>query len=266
MAKQQYRLEAYVAQAIGSRLRQEDAMMFSSEEASIDKGVLAVLADGMGGMADGDKFSGIATQEMIAHFENEPLEPDMCQCLLNCYAAAQKRAIAEQEPDDDEGGSTVTALLIRQDESKCECAFLSVGDSRIYLLRGEGLIQLNREQVLGPLLDERAALGVISREEAEMNIRRNALINHLGREGMVECDVCAHPFKLVQGDRLVLMSDGVFGTLNDDELLELLQRPLEETAEAVIDAVVAKDKPRQDNCSILLIGIEPLENDGEQGD
>lgn len=261
MAKNGFRLEASAAQDLGSRQRQEDAWKFSSEEASLTKGVLAVLADGMGGMADGDKFSGIATREMIGHFETAPLEKDMCRCLLDCYAAAQKVAIAEQEPDDDEGGSTVTAVLIREDK----CAFLSVGDSRIYLVRGKGIIQLNREQVLGPILDERAALGLISREEAELNIKRNALINHLGREGMVNCDVCSHPFRMVVGDRLALMSDGVFGTLDDDELTELLQLPIADASQAVIDAVLAKQKPRQDNCSILLIGMEPETND-EQGD
>lgn len=260
MTKQQYRFVASAAQDIGSRQRQEDALKFSSEEAYRTKGLMAVLADGMGGMMDGDKFSAIATEEMIGHFETASLEMDMCQCLLNCYAAAQKRAIAEQSPDDDEGGSTVTAVLIRD----MVCAFLSVGDSRIYLLRNNGLIQLNREQILGTMLDERAAFGIISREEAELNIRRSALINHLGREGLVGCDFCSEPFQLANGDKLALMSDGVFGTLSDDELCELLQLPVEDASQAVIDAVLAKEKPRQDNCSILIIAVEP-ECDGEQG-
>jgi len=260
MTKQQYRFVASQAQDVGSRQRQEDAFAFSSEEAYHTKGLMAVLADGMGGMMDGDKFSAIATREMIGHFETAPLEESMCQSLLNCYAAAQKQAIAEQSPDDDEGGSTVTAVLIRE----TLCSFLSVGDSRIYLLRNKGLVQLNREQILGTMLDERAALGIISREEAELNIKRAALINHLGREGLVGCDYCSEPFQLVMGDRLVLMSDGVFGTLSDDELAELLQLPIEDASQAVIDAVLAKQKPRQDNCSILMIGMEP-EYDGEQG-
>ena len=195
----------------------------------------------------------VAVKEMINAFQTQPFNEDLCATLQECYRFAQEKALAVQKMEEDEkGGATVTAVLIR----KGKCAFLSVGDSRICLLRGGGLIQLNREHVFGTALDERAALGVISREEAQLHLERKALTNYLGRQTTLACDVCAKPFTLLPGDKILLMSDGVFGTLDDQQIAQLASLPHPQGAQAVIDAVIAQNKPRQDNCSILLISID----------
>ena len=240
-------------QDIGKRQRQEDAMIVSPPALSAQKGILAILADGMGGMSNGDVFSGIAVHEMMNAFEEKPYNENMCATLLECYGFAQEKALAAQNSDEEgEGGATVTAVLIRNGK----CAFLSVGDSRICLLRGGGLIQLNREHVFGTALDERAALGVITREEAQLHLERKALTNFLGRKTTLLCDICSSPFILLPSDKLLLMSDGVFGTLDDQRIVELAMLPHPQSAEAIIEAVIAEKKPKQDNCSILLISIE----------
>lgn len=236
----------------GSREDQEDAILFSSEEIFATHGFLAVLSDGMGGLLDGEKFSKIATETMISTFEKEKPEEDMCKELLRCYEKAQQEALAIQpEDEDDQGGATVTAFLFREEKF----AFLSVGDSRIYLLRGGGLILLNREQTLGVRLDERAAMGDLTWSQAKGNGRRKALIAHLGRESGIGPDVCCRPQALVPGDRIILMSDGVFGTLSDDELLLLLSEDMSTCAERVIKATLSKKKKGQDNCSVFIFAL-----------
>jgi len=239
-------------QDTGSRDKQEDAMLVSSERLLITHGFLAVLSDGMGGLQEGEKFSAIATQEMIRSFEDGQPENDMCYELLRCYEKAQTTALAMQsEDEEDSGGATVTAVLIREGK----CAYLSVGDSRIYLLRGGGLIQLNREQTLGVRLDERAAMGDLSWGQVKDNGKRKALIAHLGKESGIEPDICSRPQELVSGDRIILMSDGVFGTLSDDELLPLLSGELQACAKSVIRHVLSRKKAGQDNCSVLVIEL-----------
>ncbi len=240
----------------GSREEQEDSILCSSEKTYAKHGFLAVLSDGMGGLQDGEKFSGIATKTMISTFENSEPENDMCRELLRCYGEAQQEALAIQpENEDDWGGATVIAFLFRNDKF----AFLSVGDSRIYLLRGGGLILLNREQTLGIRLDERAALGDLTWSQAKENGRRKALIAHLGRESGVEPDVCCRPQEFVPGDRVILMSDGVFGTLSEDELLPLLSGAMSTCAESVIKAVLDKKKKGQDNCSVFIFEMKAEE-------
>lgn len=252
-------LRISLSQNKGSREIQEDAMLVSSEQAFSSHGFLAVLSDGMGGMQDGEKFSAIATREMIQSFETEAPEQDICHELLRCYEKAQEEALAIQpEDEEDRGGATVTAFLYRDGKA----AFLSVGDSRIYLLRGGGLIQLNREQTLGVRLDERAALGDITWSQVKDNGKRKALIAHLGKDSGIAPDLSSHPQALVPGDRVILMSDGVFGTLSDEELLPLLSGNLQTCAETVIRSVLKKEKQGQDNCSVLVVELvdEETEN------
>ncbi|MDD3409401.1 MAG: PP2C family protein-serine/threonine phosphatase [Eubacteriales bacterium] len=243
--------EFYVsqAQALGARDGQEDAMAISSA-CPPPKGILAVLSDGMGGMNAGERYSAIATEEMIRCFEQTEALEDPCQELLNCYAAAQRQALLLQEQESGlEGGATVTALLIRGGR----CAYLSVGDSRIYLYRSGALIQLNREQSLGVLLDEQAMLGYMPKEEAQYNLRRKSLTNHLGMDGEHPCDRCLTPIALAPRDRLLLMSDGVFGTLEEETIEAVLRTTGADAAQKIIDRVTACAKPRQDNSSVMCL-------------
>lgn len=249
---QQNPVQASGCQAVGKRPNQEDAMALSSASLPSEKGLLAVLCDGMGGMANGERFSAIGTQEMIRCFEESPADDDVCGELLACYRRANAVAMKAQEDSAaPRGGATVTAALIR-DRS---CAFLSVGDSRIYMLRGGGLIQLTRDQVLGDMLDERAALGLIPAEDAKRSVRRDTLVNCLGMDGAEQCDSCILPFRLHPDDRIALMSDGVYKTLDEATLAALLRLPVKEASERIISETLSRDNPRQDNCSVLVLGF-----------
>lgn len=253
MDKQRLRPVAASCQALGERRNQEDSMAVSPQDMVAEKGFLAVLCDGMGGMAAGERFSAIGTSEMLRRFEELPPQKDICATLLSCMEAAQEAAVRAQEDTSSQmGGSTLVAVLIRDGQ----CAFISAGDSRIYLWRSGGLLQLTRDQVLGDLLDERAALGLIPLEDAQRNIRRASLVNGLGVSGAVACDRCIEPFTLMEGDRLALMSDGVFGTLEEESLCALLRLSPERAAVRIIEEVQARHKPRQDNCSVVVVGME----------
>lgn len=250
--KKQLRISVLGCADLGSRATQQDAYLASGAELYAERGMLAVLSDGMGGMKNGDLFSNIAVEEMVRCFTEESPMDDIRLELMRAYAAAKKAAIAscgDREPD---GGATVVAALVRQNR----CAFLSVGDSRIYLLREGELILLNREQTLGVLLDESAALGYIPEEEAKENLRRAALTNHLCDTTQKPSDVCHEPFALHSGDKIALMSDGVFGTIGEEEIARCLRLPGAEGADAIIDAVRLQNKERQDNYSVLVLAFE----------
>ena len=236
----------------GSRARQEDAARCSSEAVYLEKGFMAVVSDGMGGMGDGDRFSEIAVREMVRHFETCPPMEDLCQELRECFKKAHDAAQPLVQ-EGSQGGATVVAVLVRNGR----CAFLSVGDSSICLLRGGGLIKLNRVQNYGVMLDESVAFGYLSQEYATDSAQRKTITDYLGSESAIHCDVCPAPFELVKGDRIALMTDGVTGTLSQSELERLIgEGSCIEAAQNVISAVKQKNKPRQDNSSIMLIGYE----------
>ena len=254
--KKQLRILVMGSSDLGSRNTQQDSYLASDARFYSERGILAVLSDGMGGMRDGDRFSGIAVEEMVRYFSEGTPQEDICTELLGAYASAREKAFASCKGDEPDGGATVVAVLVR----KNMCAFLSVGDSRIYLMRGGELIQLNREQTLGAVLDESAALGYIPEEEARENLRRASITNHLCETSVKLCDRSITPFKLRSGDKLALMSDGVFGTLSSEEITRCLRKSGAQGVDDIIDAIRLKDKPRQDNCSVLVLAFEDTQN------
>lgn len=236
----------------GSRKEQQDDIRVSSGELAQDRGLLCILSDGMGGMSYGSMFSRIVCDTMVSEFEHMTGcgNMDMCDILQQCYEITQDTAIkAQSEEEYDQGGATLTAVLVRAGR----CAFLSVGDSRIALLRNGGLIHLSRDQNFGVRLDERAAFGFISEEQARNNTQRDALTACLGKQTSTLPDICSRPFELMEGDRIIQMSDGVYRTLHDHELEKLLSSEAEDPAESVIQAVLEKQAANQDNCSIAVI-------------
>jgi len=242
------------AQEIGAMSVQQDAMGISYREDYSELGLMAVLSDGIGGMQSGERFSAIATEEMLKVFAAGDPEADLGDRLQTAYDAARRRALALVEQEHVDGGATVSAVLVHRGR----CAFLSVGDSPIYLLRRGGLIQLNREQTLGPLLDERAAFGLTLREEAQRNHYRAALLNNLCEREDMPCDRCPRPFVLRSGDKLALVSDGVSKTLDSREIEQALAMATPDAggAHALIEAVRRKNKPRQDNYSAIVIDVQ----------
>ncbi|MBP3902493.1 MAG: serine/threonine-protein phosphatase [Blautia sp.] len=235
-------------QGKGSRSVQQDTYGISRKYVGREKGILAVLSDGMGGMQAGETFSRIAAEEMVNAFELDDSREDMTVRLQNAYRAARNKALESAEKQQLEGGATVVAVLVH----KGMCTFLSVGDSRIYLYRG-GLIQLNREQVLGTELDEKAAFGLTLKREAKYNRYRDSVTNHLTMPEELPVDCPERPFSLLPGDRLVLLSDGVFRTLNDEEIERIVADPEDKRAKALIEAVNKRAMPDQDNYSAVVL-------------
>ena len=248
----QYKLHVSTADDVGKRENQQDALMCSHPGDYRAKGLLAVLSDGMGGVEDGAKFSGIAVSEMMKYFEEKPPAEDIVTELHRNFHRAREIARGQlRQKDMPEGGATVVALMIKKNRG----AFLSVGDSSIFLMRGGALIKLNREQNLAAVLDICEAMGYMTKEESKGNIYRKSITNHLcdGRGGL--CDRNLKPFKLAPGDKLILMSDGISEMLSEDEICACIAKEDADPAEEMIRAVKAKNNPRQDNMSAIVIEI-----------
>ena len=245
------KIDANVKQGLGYRSIQQDCVGLAGPSEKEDKGLLAVLSDGIGGMAGGEKYSQLAVDEMLSSFKEEEalLEiEDMTEVLLTSYAKTRKAALELSETGVD-GGATLVAFLCWRDYG----AFVSAGDSRIYLLRNKGLILLNRQQVVGPDLDEKAAFGLIYPEEAEYNLYRKALLNHVAEKADLPCDYGDHPFRLLSGDVIALLSDGVFQTLSEEEIAEVLSSSSEDKAKELIEAVANRHMEKQDNYSAIVL-------------
>jgi len=126
-------------------------------------------------------------------------------------------------------------------------------------VRAPEVLRLNADHSLGAYLDEQARQRKISAAEAEANPYRNALRSALTGKAIEMVDLRAdHPYSLSPGDCLVLASDGL-GTLEGDEIGDILYANKDETPEIVADrliaAVLAKKDPDQDNTTVLVLQI-----------
>jgi len=243
-------ISAGMAQTIGARKNQQDSLYCSdwkNPEALVTRGLLAAVADGIGGLSDGNLASGAAMKGMRARFLGGGSLGSMSDRLLELAATAQQEVLAVNASRTARSGSTLVTVLIQDGHM----VFLSIGDSRICLYRSGALLQLNREHVLGRINREKQAFG----HAVDGSKKPEALTAYLGQEGLQLIDRSLSPMRLVPGDKIVLMSDGVFGTISDAELINCLRHEPQQAADAIIDAVEQHQKPHQDNATVLVVGI-----------
>lgn len=241
------------AQNIGARENQQDSFGISdvqNKELCSEKGVISIVADGMGGLENGAEVSAIVTSSILNYFNSQKFHSNESIELLNMLMAANNNVNNFLTQNGrGKSGSTVVATLVKD----MDMYWISVGDSRIYLYREGRLIQVNREHNYGADLDEQAARGLISVEEARNDPQRHALTSYIGMGELERIDRNIHPLKLKDGDRILLMSDGVFGTLSDEEIVESMSLSVFEAADDVEKKVLMKNKPHQDNFTVVII-------------
>jgi protein phosphatase len=242
------------AQLTGAREQQEDTMAIHAPVA--DSGarageVLLVLADGMGGHSYGEVASRLVTDSFCAAYAQSPLEiPAALRSSLDMANEALAEAVAH-EPSQLGMGSTLVCCVIKA----ARLYWISVGDSPLWLYRDRLLQRLNADHSMAPLLDDMVRTGLMNREAARVDPRRNQLRSAVTGRAVALVDLCATPLQLQAGDLVVLGSDGV-ETLPEDELAGLLQDAdtpaLDVLAGNVLAGIEAAAARNQDNASLIL--------------
>ncbi len=234
-------------QDIGARDNQQDNCCICEGE----KGTLAIVADGMGGLENGAEVSGIITyvcREYYKQLKNTDYpEIELMQMIIN----ANTNVCSYIESTGGKmSGSTLVAAFIKDEK----LYFATVGDSRLYLVRNGKLLQLNREHIYGVELDEEVMRGRISINEALAHRERKSLTSYIGMGTIAHVDRNISPIQLCVGDKLLLASDGVFGTISDGEMEgALAASTAQEASEVLIQIVKEKQKPRQDNATAVVV-------------
>lgn len=235
----------------GERSGQQDCFGVSDESLIQTRGLLAVVADGMGGLSDGDKVSTAAVESILDNFVLYQGKCTAEQQLLMLTQYAVESVNKLLGPDSfSKSGSTLVMGLLRDSAF----SFLSVGDSRICLYRHGILMQLNREHIYKNKLALDAVNGEIALPDVYSDTRGSGLISFLGMEKLQYIDFPAEPVRLFAGDKLLLMSDGVYNALDNDELKRCLAADPEEAAERIREAIQEKGYTNQDNYTAVIIG------------
>jgi len=217
-----------------------------------ERGMMLGVCDGMGGAAAGEVASQLAVdmifQRMMAG-ELPESRNDLAARLVAAIEAAGARIFAEAKADRTRRGmgTTSTAAALLDDH-----LFLGqVGDSRGYLLRGEKLVQVTRDQSLANQLIE---AGQLTEEEAETFEHSNIILQALGTTDSVQVDLTYVDLK--RGDVLMLCSDGLSGMLRNEEIREVL-RSYPDPAEACRELTDrANQAGGHDNITVIVARFE----------
>ncbi len=245
------------AQHIGARQQQQDSFGYSNlGDAAFRKhgGMLAVVADGMGGMAHGEAAGKCAVKAFLGAYhaktETEPIPDALLRSLMAANTAVYEMAIELDARE--EMGTTLVATVIHNDRLH----WISCGDSGIFLYRNGEFTLLNQPHIFAIDLDDQVANGVIPRDIARAHPERESLTSFLGLEKLTLLDRSLRPVSLREGDLVLLASDGLFKTLSFAEMKPSMDNDPQTICETLLERTLAVKKPHQDNITILAIAAE----------
>lgn len=234
--------------ALGGRKNQQDSFSVSEEELIPTHGLLAVVADGMGGLSDGDQMSQCAITAMMETFYR--LQGDPARILLMLVESAAQAVNAKLgEGNYSTSGSTLVAGLIRNGAFH----YVSVGDSRICLYREGFLYQLNREHIFRHELEIRAINHEATWETADTHPKAAGLTSFLGMGALKYVDIPSESVVIRPGDKFILMSDGVYNSVEKAEMAEQLKKSAQEAADGIGKLIEEKNLNGQDNYTAIVI-------------
>lgn len=246
------RITAAGAAIQGSREKQEDSWRL---EESGD-GLLAIVADGMGGHPAGEVASRLVADAVLAAWQNR--EPsDTPRDALRTGLRASLDTLSSHvgaHPRCKGMGSTLVAACI----DGADLQWLSVGDSHLYLFREDRARHLN---------EDHSMRGILARRDPDPEHGEPvpdpdaALFGHILMSAVTSTppeyvDLPEVPFPLEPGDRLVLASDGldVLGTDAIADVCRDVATPAA-CAECLLQTVEALQRPGQDNVTLVIIDV-----------
>lgn len=245
-------LEAAILSDVGlQRANNEDSYLYwepDSDEEFRRKGRLAIVADGMGGYEGGQEASRLAV-ESVRHVYDRDFGGDPQRALISGFEAAHAniQRYAAEHPEFHGMGTTCTAVSII-DNRLC---FAHIGDSRLYLVRGDTITRLTRDHsYVGRLVES----GIVRSEDAESHPQRHILTAALGSGRDVTPQIPDEPVPVEDGDTLILCSDGLWGLVGDQELGKVSrENPPAEACQQMVK--LALDRGGPDNVTVIVLRI-----------
>lgn len=228
----------------GGREKNEDRMGYSYTRES----AMFALADGMGGHPEGEVAAQLALQTISALFQKEarPQIHNASEFLASALMAAHHQIIryASEKGMLDTPRTTLVAALIQGGAA----TWVHCGDSRLYYMRDGELITRTRDHSYV----EQHAAGIIKLDR----LNRNVLFTCLGSPTKPVFDISG-PHMLQQGDRIMLCSDGLWGSVNDNDIVHTMcKAPVANVVPDVVELGLRQGGEHSDNVTVIAMEWE----------
>ena len=195
---------------VGGRSENQDS--YGAMQTS--RGYLVTVCDGMGGGPGGKTASSIAVNEILTGISEGADDETVVNVIIKAVRRANMAIIeaGNENPELKGMGSTATVLLISENSAHVA----HVGDSRIYQFRGKKKVfRTDDHSMVFDLVKQ----NVITEEQARLSAQSNIITRALGIKPDVEVDIQELPYE--KGDRFVLCSDGIHGTMPEREFIKM---------------------------------------------
>ena len=208
-----------MATHIGTREYQQDAA-YVCEPLFEDELAFGILCDGMGGTAEGERASGDAVIFMANRIADLSEDESIPAFLEQTAYKANDLILEKNEQLRQDSGTTLITVVMQGNN----LYWLSIGDSRIYIIRDGEMVQVTTDHNYALELQEKVDSGQLSQEEADADPKREHLISYIGAPYLERLDINSVPFQMQYGDIILLCSDGLTKALYTDEILSIVTR------------------------------------------
>ena len=214
------------------------------------KTCLFLVADGMGGQNAGEIASKIAVDYTNNWFENnsfDKIDTELVEDLVNS-ANEQVWEYSRKHPETSGMGTTFSILLIKNGKA----IIGHIGDSRIYRLRNDELIQLTNDH---SIVGEQIRLGKITPEQARVHPARGILSKVLGARQFIKADIFETEIQL--NDEFILCTDGIYSMIGGEQMNLLIKHTdPENLANKLVDA--SNKAGGNDNSSVIAVKLDEI--------
>ena len=214
--------------------------------------LLLVVCDGMGGAKSGNVASRLATEVFVGEIRRtvrDGMGPREIGMIMREAVALANVTVFEQSTmsADFEGmGTTLVAAFLLPSS----VVVANVGDSRAYLMDGQGIRFVTVDHSLVELMVRR---GELTREQAKNYPGKNVITRAVGTDAVVECDI--YRMELKPGNVLVLCSDGLSNLMADQEILFEVVHGVqkEQCCQRLLE--IAKSRGAPDNVTVIVAAV-----------
>lgn len=212
-----------------------------------------IVADGVGGNNAGEVASRTVVQGIAEYVREVPLDEcetdeEICSYFIDCLAKVNEEVVTLGQNHREHRGMATTVVTAYIRDGKAY--IMHVGDSRAYLFRDGELTQLTEDHTY---VNELLKSGAITTREAENHSQKHYITRAIGADIFVKSDFNRVPVS--EGDILMLCSDGLYGEVEEQELIEILGREanMPDLCNQLVDAAI--EAGGRDNITVVLVKI-----------
>lgn len=240
-------MRAYAKTDVGFKRAVNQDYMYCSENSVGSFRNLFIVADGMGGHKAGDYASKLCVEQMVQSIEKSEHKTPV-SLFEEAVDAANGAVYSEsQEHEEYEGmGTTLVACTMQEDT----LYVANIGDSRLYLLRDDDIMQITEDH---SLVEEMVKQGNITESEARVHPQKNIITRAVGIDQSVQADF--FEVEIYPDDIIMLCSDGLSNMIEDEDMEYIVKRSksLQDAGETLVAR--ANENGGSDNITVVLAKV-----------